>query len=73
MPPMAIQIPITFYTTRWSYLRYGCCEEFYQRLCDDITMITDILLLMDTVQDSGPAIADHAAALNGKYNHPRMF
>jgi len=46
------------------------------------TMITDMItdtitgiigLLMDTVQDSGAAIADRAGALHGKYNNPRMF
>jgi len=68
---MAVPIAITFYTTRWSHLRYCCCEEFQQRLCNDTTMITDIFrLLMGRVQDSGAAIADGVAAPNGKYNNP---
>ena len=71
MPLMAVPIAITFYTTRWSHLRYCCCEEFQQRLCNDTTMITDIFrLLMGRVQDSGAAIADGVAAPNGKYNNP---
>jgi hypothetical protein len=42
------------------------------------SMITDMTagiigLLMDTVQDSGAAIADRVGALHGKYNNPRMF
>ena len=42
------------------------------------SMITDMItgiigLLMDTVQDSGAAIADRVGALHGKYNNPRMF
>jgi len=39
----AVAIAITFYATRWSYLRYGCCVEFQQRLCNDSTMITDTI------------------------------
>jgi hypothetical protein len=34
-------------------------------------MITDSFsLLMGRVQDTGAAITDRVAALNGKYNHP---
>jgi len=41
--PTAVAIAITFYATRWSYLLYGCCVEFQQRLCNDSTMITDMI------------------------------
>jgi hypothetical protein len=42
------------------------------------SMITDMItgiigLLIDTVQDSGAAIADRVGALHGKYNNPRLF
>jgi len=50
MSPMAIAIAMTFYTTEWDHLPYGCCERFQQRLCNNTTMITDMLrLLMDRV------------------------
>ena len=70
----AVATAITFYTTRWSHLRYGCCEEFQQPLCSDTTMIIDMItgiicLPTGRAQDSGAAIADHAAALNGKYTY----
>ena len=38
-----VAIAITFYTTRLSHLPYGCCEEFYQRRCNDTTVITDMI------------------------------
>jgi hypothetical protein len=77
-PPMATPIAITFYTTQWSHLRYGCCKVAQQRLCNDTTMIADMItgiigLSTGRVQDSGAAIADRLAALNGKYNNPRIF
>jgi hypothetical protein len=31
------------------YLRYGCCVEFQQRVCNDSTMITDTVT--DTITD----------------------
>jgi len=46
--PTLAGIAITFYGTRWSYLRYGCCVEFQQRLCKDSTMITDTITDMIT-------------------------
>jgi hypothetical protein len=75
MPPTAAEIAITFYTTEWSHLLYECCVEFYQRLCNDINMITNMItgiigLSTGRVQESGAAIADRVASPKGKYNNP---
>jgi hypothetical protein len=53
-------------------------KAIYGQRVNESTMITDTItgiigLLMDTVQDSGAAIADRVGALHGKYNKPRRF
>jgi hypothetical protein len=53
-------------------------KAIYDQRVNKSTMITDIItgiigLSTGRVQDSGAAIADRLAALNGKYNNPRIF
>jgi len=56
-------------------------KAIYGQRLDESSMITSMItdmttsiigLLMDTVQDSGAAIADRVGALGRKYNNPRM-
>jgi len=61
-------------------------KAIYGQRVNESTMITDMItdmitntitgiigLLIDTVQDSGAAIADPVGALHGKDNNPRLF
>jgi hypothetical protein len=55
-------------------LRKSYNAIYSQRVCNDLTMNTDCFrLLMDTVQDSGAAIADRVKSMHGTKNNSREF
>jgi hypothetical protein len=55
------------------YLLHDWMEASTLRTMITNTITSIIGLLMDTVQDSGAAIADRVGALHEKYNNPRRL